>query len=173
MSETQDSILKRKNNIVIPITEDLSTENNSLLKTIFESNTKIKEELNYTNPKLKNVILTRHDERYIIYLVIKKQVTDKINYSDLFETILILKEVLTKQGIDSFSLPKLGKEYGLSWPQIRSMIRFIFKNTNININIHYHVFKTPQSEDIPKILEENHSLPHSGHFGFHKTYKKN
>ncbi|KAJ8938054.1 hypothetical protein NQ314_011621 [Rhamnusium bicolor] len=41
-----------------------------------------------------------------------------------------------------------------------------FQNSNPTFQV------TPNPEDIPKILQENHSNPTSGHSGFHRTYTR-
>lgn len=56
------------------------------------------------------------------------------------------------------------------------MIRFIYRNTNVNLKIHLDTLSTPTSEVIPKTLEQSHSSPLVGQSGFHRTYnpiKKN
>lgn len=50
------------------------------------------------------------------------------------------------------------------------MLRFIFRGSNIIINIFHDVLIQPEPNLIPDILKENHSNPTSGHSGFHKTY---
>lgn len=102
----------------------------------------------------------------------QENITDKIQYSDIFETLNALKEFLISKNIQSISLPRIGSEYKLKWAQIRSMIRYIFQNTGINITIYHDNRTKPNSSDVPQILQEYHSSPYSGHFGFHKTFHK-
>lgn len=171
ITETQDSILKSKDNIVIPISEDLDTCQDKLLQDILEKTNHLNDIQQY-KPSSKNVIILPYGNRVIIYIVTKKHFSDKIQLPVLFDTLTTLKNTMLQNGITSISIPKLSGNDRLSWPEIRSMLRYIFYNTQIKITIHYHTKMTPNSEDILKILEENHSLPHSGHFGFLKTYEK-
>lgn len=168
INETRDSIQKTKDNLAIPISED-SLENPNLLLSDILKTTNHTDSLKTNKPSLGNVLILPHNNRYILYFVTKKFAQDRTNYLDLFETLKTLKEIMIARNIDSISFPKIGKQ---DFPQFRAMLRFIFRDTTIKINIHHHTQTTPKPEDILKILEENHSLPHSGHFGFQKTYEK-
>lgn len=49
-----------------------------------------------------------------------------------------------------------------------AIIRYIFKDTKINVNIYCNQIVTQNSIDIPQILKRNHFNPISGHSGFHR-----
>lgn len=52
------------------------------------------------------------------------------------------------------------------------MLRYIFKNSNIILRIYNDQILNPNSNDIPRILEQYHANPISGHTGFHRTYNR-
>lgn len=52
------------------------------------------------------------------------------------------------------------------------MLRYIFRSTDISINVFSNVISEPGKNLIPKILKEFHDTPMSGHSGFHRTYKR-
>lgn len=52
----------------------------------------------------------------------------------------------------SLKIPVLGDHYDkLNWPKIRSIIRYIFKNTKIKVDVVTKDKITPKSEDILEI----------------------
>lgn len=165
VNETQDSILSCKDNIVVPISEDLNQDTNTLFKRILKE-TNHQSQLEKHSPTFKNVVILPHNNRLIFYLIIKLHPKHNIQYDNLFEVLTTMKNVLMKNNIQSIALPRFGKEERLFWPKVRAMIRFIFRNSNIKLTIYHHTQVHPKPEYIHVILEENHSLPHSGHFGF-------
>lgn len=169
--EINDDILNSNDNIVIPIDETLDIKNNLLFNKI-QQMTNHKIELEKTKPAFKNVVSLQFNNKNIYYLVIKKTIFEKTNYSNLFESFVTLKNCLIKENIKLISLPKLELSNELYWPKIRLMLRYIFRGTNIKINIYTQNRITPELKEIPQIIRENHSSPFGGHFGFHKTYHK-
>lgn len=84
-----------------------------------------------------------------------------------------VKNISHKNNISEISLPRLLFSYDkLSWNKLRSMLRFIFRNTNIRLIIHHDILYEPNEKEIQEILTENHSNPSSGHSGFHRTYNR-
>lgn len=166
--EKGEPLLDCDDNIAIPISQDLKTKNKSFEEILKETNHLIK----HQSPSTKQILSLDFKNKLIVYLVMQENITDKIQYSDIFETLNVLKEFLISKNIQSISLPRIGSEYKLKWAQIRSMIRYIFQNTGINITIYHDNRTKPNSYDVPQILQEYHSSPYSGHFGFHKTFHK-
>lgn len=52
------------------------------------------------------------------------------------------------------------------------MLRYIFRNSKIAINIFHDVLCEPKPDEIQEILIENHSNPASGHSGYHRTLNR-
>lgn len=171
VTELNKCISKANDNIVIPISQDYDTTSNKLFR---ETNQKTNhlQDIQKFNPTLNNVIALPHGDKEIYYTVMKHTEHDKLQYETIFESLKILKEYLVNNNIQSISLQKLGSKEGLNWPQIRTIIRYIFRGTNIKITIYLNERTTPDSTQINQILEENHSSPQGGHFGFHKVYNK-
>lgn len=124
-------------------------------------------------PKVNDVIKISEKQQYIFYLIVKQYYWDKVEYETIFHALMNLKTQLIKNNLESINMPRLGTGHDcLNWNKIRSMLRYIFKNTNIKINVYHDVLIHPHTNDIPSILEENHSSLTSGHSGFHRTYNR-
>lgn len=106
-------------------------------------------------------------------MFIKEHYWNSLSYEDIFNSLVKLKNHIMLDNISTISLPRIDFSFDkLSWNKIRSMIRYIFRNTNIFVQIHHDILSTPTTEEIPKVLEEHHSSPIAGHSGFHRTYNR-
>ena len=65
---------------------------------------------------------------------------------------------------------KIGYDDRLEWPQIQAMIRYIFRNTNINIIICSKLEFSDKEKLI--IFKQCHDSIIGSHNGIHKTIKK-
>lgn len=52
------------------------------------------------------------------------------------------------------------------------MLRYIFRNSKIVINIFHDVLCEPKPDQVQEILMENHSNPTSHHSGYHRTLNR-
>jgi len=131
-------------------------------------------------PKLEQLNLTSGDihafpenDIFIFYLIYKPHHWEKCSYETIFDLISKLKIELLRLKINSINLPRIGTHFdNLHFKQIRAMLRFVFRNSGIEVNIFHDVLTTPDDSQIPTILEENHSSPTVGHSGYHKTYNR-
>lgn len=135
----------------------------------FDILTKIKDkELN-----LNEIIQIEVRNKTFLILNYKQHFWETIRYEDIFNSIMELKTYLIKNKINQINMPKLGNSYDkLKWSKIRMILRFIFKQTQITINIHHNTLIEPNLNEINQIIKDNHSNPSSGHSGFHRTYTR-
>jgi hypothetical protein len=82
----------------------------------------------------------------------------------MFYPIKNLKTFCEFNNINKVALPKIGSGCDqLSWEQVRTMIRYIFKNTKIKIVI--YSINSYSEEEKNNIIEEFHFSPLGGHQG--------
>lgn len=108
--EKGEPFLDCDDNIAIPISQDLKTKNRSFEEILKETNHLIK----HQSPSTKQIVSLDFKNKLIVYLVMQENITDKIQYSDIFETLNALKEFLISKNIQSISLPRIGSEYKLN-----------------------------------------------------------
>ncbi|KAK5639206.1 hypothetical protein RI129_011698 [Pyrocoelia pectoralis] len=99
----------------------------------FEKKFKHKIKLLNENLKLHNLGIIMENNRAIYYLVTKINHWDKPTYSDLFKTLVKLKNHLIMNDQYSISLPRLGCGLDkLNWAIVKEIIEYIFRNTKIH-----------------------------------------
>lgn len=166
LEEYNDKLPNNKNRVVFT-SSDLDIEND---KNLVEYESYIKE-LKSKKPGQYEVLSVQDNSSKIYFIFPKLNYWDNVTYEDIFECFKNLKHALIQENIKEINLTSFCN-FHLKWHKIRTIIRYIFKDTEISINIFHGRIQTPKKEDIPSILEENHSNVMSGHTGFHKTYKK-
>ena len=81
-------------------------------------------------------VLARGD-RYIFYLVTKKNYYDLPTYSNLWRSLKCMREFCIKNDVKSISMPKIGCGLDrLKWSQVCKIISSVFENTNIEITVY-------------------------------------
>lgn len=168
LQELNESILARTDNIIIPISEDLEL-NEEYHKQIFNKYNH-KTQLQNEHPSVGRIINIKEDKITIFYVIHKQFHWEKSNYEFMYTCLLNLLNILIKENIKSIRLPRLGAGFGqLRWNKIRTMLRFIFHGSSINLFVCHDILIAPKDDEINDILIENHNNPSSGHFGYHKT----
>lgn len=163
-------------NICIPISCDLGYDS-SLQEHFNEINNKFNhfKDFKSRDVDVDNIVIKSHNDHFVYYMCSKQHYWDQADYRNYFETLTKVREHLlkSKRGECTLKIPKLGDSYDkLSWRKLRSIIRYIFRNTKINVIIFHNDQVCPDENQIMEILKENHSSLVGGHSGFHKTYKR-
>lgn len=110
-------------------------------------------------------------ETTIICLITKEHYWQKPTYENVFLTLINLKHFCVTKNITKLAMPKIACGIdGLSWAEVRTMIRYVFRNTQTQILI-FTNDEYSQEEKL-KIIEEFHNSPMGGHQGVSKTIKR-
>jgi len=89
----------------------------------------------------------------------------------MFYTIKNLKQFCEMENIKKLAVPKIGSGIDrLYLEQVRTMIRYIFKNSQTKVLIFKKNFFS--NEEKQNIIEEFHSSPFGGHQGVSRTIKR-
>ena len=90
------------------------------------------------NAKVGEVALLKNRGRYVYYLVTKKKYNSKPTYNTLKRSLYKMKAHAEAQGVTTISMPKIGCGLdNLKWKFVFPLIKQVFANTDININIFY------------------------------------
>lgn len=172
LNETTKDITTTTNDIVTFLSTDLEYGGSKFLQTIdskFNYVQLLKTEENTFN----EIKLIKVNSKQIICVFYKEHYWEDCSYESIFHLILKLLEYLKTKGINKIALPEIGNNFDkFKSHKIRSILRFIFRSTKIEVNIYNRLISIPDPDQIPIILTENHSNPTSGHSGFHKTYNR-
>ena len=132
---------------------------------IDKNNSKCKFKVQFSdNPEYSSKIVEQNNESIFISI----NSFENPNYEEVFESLKTLKELLISKNNKEFVFLK---NNNLNWQTIRTMLRFIFKNTEIKCYLSKEKI-TPSEKDIPNILYEFHNTPVGGHNGFSRTIRK-
>jgi His(2)-Cys(2) zinc finger./Integrase core domain. len=171
IEEYSDSMFTVKDNYALCISRDLELNDKSGIE--FKNRFRHQEQLLKENLQIHNVVMVPNGDKFVFYLITKENYWDKSSYENLFIVFQTLRNLLIKYKQTSISVPKLGTGFDrLKWEKLRSMLRYIFKGTDIIVRIFSDVIKEPTKDQILTILKEYHCSPVSGHSGFHRTYKR-
>lgn len=89
------------------------------------------------HPRIHEVIYMRQGERYILHMITKNKYWQKASLEDMFLTIQNLRSICGELNIEKLAIPRIGTENDqLDWSTIRNMIRFVFKDLNIEVHIY-------------------------------------
>jgi len=109
--------------------------------------------------------------RTILHLVTKEHYWQKPSYQNLFQTIRNLKKLCTEHRITQLNCPRLGCGLDeLEWETVRSMLRYIFRDSDIVIKI--IVREELSEEQQARVIQEFHENPLGGHQGIARTYQR-
>lgn len=88
--ETQNSITETKDNIAIPITENIQSEQNHILSKLSERNNHMNV-LRSTKPKCKEIVNLIDRSRQIFYLVTKQTQGERATFQNIYDILKTLK----------------------------------------------------------------------------------
>jgi len=77
----------------------------------------------------------RDKDRYIIFLTTKSRNKQKATYENIYVSLLNLKLLCEERSLSKLAMNKLGFIDRLEWAQVRAMIRYVFRNTVVDIII--------------------------------------
>ena len=129
--------------------------------------------------RLKSETLTTTDPFHftvsgIHYVCVPTQ--DTMTDEDLFVSIKTLNHYLIENKLSSTAIPNFAKYspyMRFKIDRIRSMFRYIFRNSDGGVTIfHGNISNVTSEQEKLEIFKEFHSNPLGGHQGISKTYKK-
>lgn len=85
--------------------------------------------------KVTEIASIQMDKRYIIYIINKETFQQKPTYETMFYALRNLKTFCETNNIEKVALPRVGSgDDHLNWEQVRTMIRYIFKRSKIELS---------------------------------------
>ena len=172
-NEHHGSILSAKGPLLCYVTQNLEEPDELVLKFDQKFN-----HLKYLlseveNKNIGDIIFTSYKGLNVYYLLYKENKWDSVEYDQLFDYFEILKIRLISDKIDTINIPILPSNYNnLQWHKIRTMLKFIFKDSGITLNVYKNHVINPSKDEIQKIISEYHASVTSGHIGIQKTVAK-
>ncbi|KAL4100697.1 hypothetical protein QTP88_020731 [Uroleucon formosanum] len=107
----------------------------------------------------------------VFYIITKEFFWQKASYEILFQSIQNLKSICVKYKVTQLASPRLGCDLdGLKWEVVRNMLRYIFRDSPVYIQIYTRDELTADSK--LQIIQEFHENPLGGHQGVTRTYNK-
>ena len=104
-------------------------------------------------------------------MVAKSTYDEKPHLEILQKCFAGLKEAMETLDCKSCSISRKGNGLErLSWKRVEEILRNVFGESDIILNICTNEVRIPGLEDQYKIIEENHSSTPGGHLGIAKTY---
>jgi O-acetyl-ADP-ribose deacetylase (regulator of RNase III) len=89
------------------------------------------------NKQVIEIVFLQENQRYILYIITKEWHTQKPTYETMFFAMKNLRRFCESHNIKKVALPKIGNGCDLlDWEQVRAIIRYVFKNSDIKILIY-------------------------------------
>ncbi|KAF0751991.1 Uncharacterized protein FWK35_00020874 [Aphis craccivora] len=117
-----------------------------------------------------DVAYFNYKKRYIIFLITKSKEKRLATSENINFALLNLKHFCIKNSLNKLAINQIGKKDGLDWTKTRSMIRYIFRNINIEIIICIKLEYTSEEKLI--IVKQFHDSLLGGHAGLNRIVKK-
>ena len=88
----------------------------------------------------------KQNNRYIIFIINKNKDKQIATYEDTYVALMNLKDFCLKNNIIKLVMNKIGQRNKLKWDTIRAMIRYIFRETNIEILVYNDIQYTEEEK---------------------------
>lgn len=129
------------------------------------------EELKNQKKSLTEIASIVSEGRTIVYLITKELYWQSVTYNNVFHTLINLKNFCSSEGITNLALSKMSYDLDqLQWHDIRTMLRYIFKDSQVKILI--FIDDEYSNAEKLRIIEEFHNSPMGGHQGVSRTIKR-
>lgn len=132
------------------------------------------DELKAQNAQVSQLAHLKSDDRFYIYLIIKDSLDDRTSYEKVFYALYNLKSFCIDNSIDKIAISSSTiKQHKLKISSIRTMLRYIFKLTPIQVVIcHNNKNRDFSAIQIQELLREYHVTPLGGHQGVNRTFRR-
>lgn len=125
-----------KDNLAHCVSKDLRMGKG--IATIFKDRFGQIDHLKHQNKNPGEVAHLQIGDRFIFYLITKERYFEKPEYTDLYLSLVALKDLCVANKLKSVSMPKLGCGLDkLEWNMVKMYMETIFKNVNIELNVYY------------------------------------
>jgi len=167
ITETRDSLLQQKDNLVIFITLNGAPFDNGA-KELHEANLFPKyEDIVYERAKV-----TPFKTKILIALPLKFDNHTLIETHNVKNCMQSLVDVITELQLTSFSIRKTETLDQIPWMYIRNQIRNYLRETPLIITICRSLVRTPENFERIPLISEHHASSIGGHKGVTKTYNR-
>jgi len=123
------------------------------------------------NKQVTEIAAIQDSDRYILYIITKDLHYQKPTYETMFFAMKNLRKFCESNNLNKVALPKIGSGCDqLDWEQVRTIIRYVFKKSNIKILV--YSIDSYSEEEKHNIIEEFHLSPLGGHQGASRTIKR-
>jgi len=162
IEEINESIDDIPNNydILLTLTADLNLSFNVLREYIIQLGHMRNSIISAGDTEVKEVTVINDNRKYL-YAFIEYSCNQSPTYKTMYETLINVKNICVKENITYLAIPKMTGT--LNYDLVRSMLRYIFKNSNIKIKI-YTDYKI-SDEVKTALLTEQHMTCIGGHQG--------
>ncbi|XP_050293437.1 uncharacterized protein LOC126733979 [Anthonomus grandis grandis] len=117
----------------------------------------------YVKPGGLAVLFDEEHQRFIYYLVTKKESSGKPTYQDLWESLCKLKDHIKENKVTKLAMPRLGCGLDrLEWNKVKAMLAHLFDNVDVEIRVCNLVQSEPaeekKSNTCKLVVEDNTAL---------------
>lgn len=129
------------------------------------------DELQMQQKNVTEIAYLKLENRFIFYFIVKENHWQKPTYENFFKTIVELRKICEEKHLSKVAIPKIGCGLDqMNWTQVKTMINYVFKNSNVNIIAFSKDNLTVEEKQ--KIISEHHDLPLAGHQGVKRTLNR-